>query len=195
MTYMSPQPGAQISPPAVPPSVKRGWWRRNWVWMLIVGIVLVIAMFFAGIGGLVVLAMRMMKRAEAYQLAIQEVRKDRTVIERLGEPIAEGWYVAGNINVSGSEGFASLSFPISGPKGTATVYAEATRTASKWSIVQLMVEIDQTGEQLILIDNSQLAKAQRAPPVIFEQSTDVSQGLAQHIQDVDLQGVVLEGER
>jgi Cytochrome oxidase complex assembly protein 1 len=38
------------------------------------------------------------------------------VIEALGSPIKEGFFVSGNTNVNGASGEANLSIPISGPR-------------------------------------------------------------------------------
>jgi hypothetical protein len=51
------------------------------------------------------------------------------VIEAIGSPISQTGIVSGNTNVNGPNGEANLSIPLSGPKGKATLYVEARKSA------------------------------------------------------------------
>ena len=55
----------------------------------------------------------------------------------LGEPIQPGFFVSGNFSVNGSSGNADFSIPLSGPKGSATLYVTATKAAGKWEFTTL----------------------------------------------------------
>ena len=55
-----------------------------------------------------------------------------------------------NTNVNGGSGDADLSIPISGPKGKATIYAVAKKSAGEWSYSKLAVKIDSSGETIDL---------------------------------------------
>jgi len=50
--------------------------------------------------------------------------------------------VKGSVNVDNDGGHANITFPISGPKGKATVEAVATRDAEKWVYTMLKVSPD-----------------------------------------------------
>ena len=82
----------------------------------------------------------LLKSCGAYQDAFAIASKNPKVQEVLGNPIKEGWYLTGQIHVSGPSGRADIAFPISGPKGEATVYAVATKSAGIWTFSVLAVD-------------------------------------------------------
>ena len=64
-----------------------------------------------------------------------QVKRNRQVIERLGEPIEPTrWIPAGEEDVANDRGEAHWDFEVSGPKGTAHVRARARRFAREWSL-------------------------------------------------------------
>ena len=69
----------------------------------------------------------------------------------LGSPIERGWMLNGNINLNGSGGTAAMSFPISGPKGGATVRATAHKEGGVWIFTTLEVIPDKTGKPIDLL--------------------------------------------
>jgi len=73
------------------------------------------------------------------------------VIEALGAPIKEGFFVSGNTNVNGAAGEANLAIPISGPKGKGTIYVKATKALGRWSYSDLVVEIQATRTRIDLL--------------------------------------------
>ena len=62
-----------------------------------------------------------MKSSDAYTGALARVRSAPAVVTAIGAPIKEGWFVTGNINVSGPTGLAELAIPVSGPRGDGRV--------------------------------------------------------------------------
>jgi hypothetical protein len=71
---------------------------------------------FTGLAALIVtVVFGMLKSSDAYQGALARARADPAVVMALGSPIEEGWFVMGNINISGSSGEADLAIPVSGP--------------------------------------------------------------------------------
>jgi len=131
---------------------RNDWWARNWKWFVPV----VCLSGLALIGGFVALVMffvfGMMKSSDAYQQALAKAKADPAVIRALGNPIREGFFVTGSINVSGASGDADLAIPIAGAKGKGTIYVEARRSAGQWSFSQLAVQVDQTDERIELLD-------------------------------------------
>jgi hypothetical protein len=92
------------------------------------------------------------RRSGAYQLAVSQVRESPAVREALGQPVEEGWWVTGSVNVTGPSGEASLSFPVSGPRGAATVYVDGVKQAGEWDLRLLEVRLGNGGDRLDLLD-------------------------------------------
>lgn len=134
--------------PAQPP--RRNWWQRNWKWFVPTGCLTLIALFAAFIFCIVLFVFSALKSSDVYATAFNRAKSNPRVIAALGTPIKEGWYVAGSTHVSGGSGDADLSIPISGPKGKATVYAKAAKSAGKWNYSQLQVRIASTDELIDL---------------------------------------------
>src|SRR5215218_10009320 len=115
---MNPNPGqfggSFQSPVQQPP--QKGCLGRNWKWMLPVGCLGLIVAGVALIGGIVFVAMSAIKSSEVYQGALKVAQTHPTAIERLGEPIKDGWLVKGNIKIDGTGGNADFEIPVSGPK-------------------------------------------------------------------------------
>ena len=99
------------------------------------------------------------KSSDAYQLALQRVQTHPAAVQVLGTPIDAGWSVSGNVQVSGSSGEASFSFPVSGPKASGEVYVDATKEMGAWHINRQVLKIEKTGEQIELTERSPQAAA------------------------------------
>jgi Cytochrome oxidase complex assembly protein 1 len=132
-------------PPLPPQPPQRSWWSRNWKWALPVGCLLPIVLcgggfvlFFSLIFGAVTGAIR---NSDAYQEGMSRARSNPDVVAALGEPIESGFWISGSINVDGPSGNVDVSIPISGPKGSGTLYIVGTRNAGRWQYSTMEVEI------------------------------------------------------
>ena len=128
------------------------WWHRHRAWMIPVG---VIALFVGMIASFAIFAFGLMKSSDAYKQAMVIVRQSPVVIETLGLPIKEGLITSGSVNINGPSGHAELAIPVSGPKGSATVFLEARKSAGEWTFQKLIVEIEQTGARIDLLIKTQ----------------------------------------
>ena len=136
--YTRPQP----PPPPRGAPARPGWWVRNWKWVVPVGCLSILvlgAVFIAAIIGVVFGAM---KSSDVYREALQRAQNHPEVQAALGTPIESGWWMSGEINVSGPGGNANIQIPISGPKGKADIYAVATKEAGRWKYSTLNVAVD-----------------------------------------------------
>lgn len=134
-----------------PPMGQPSWFSSNKKWFIptvIVVPILVMALFVAGIFGLV---FGMMKSSEPYKHAVAAAKADARVTAQLGVPVSPGWYASGNINLSGSTGNADLSIPLNGPQRHGTVYVVARKSAGIWRYQTLEVEIDGAPERINLL--------------------------------------------
>src|SRR5207244_4022815 len=92
---------------------KRNWWGRNWKWVVPAGCL-------AGVllcGGVVALTVGLVfgaiKSSEPYTEALARAKADDRVKDLLGEPVEAGYWVTGEISISGPSGKADLAIPIS----------------------------------------------------------------------------------
>ena len=128
------------------------WWSRNWKWFVPVGCLSAIVLAVAFVAVIVVFVFGIMKSSDVYKEALAEATTNEIVIEALGTPIEPGLVISGNINVSGSSGNADIAIPISGPRGEATIYAVAAKSAGQWEYSMLVVQLEGTGEQIDLLE-------------------------------------------
>jgi hypothetical protein len=133
------------------PEAKGNWWTRNWKWFVPTGCLTIVVLFVAFVGSIVVIVFSAIKSTDPYKDAFAKAKMHPAVIEALGSPIKEGFFVSGNTNVNGASGEANLSIPISGPKGKGTIYAKAEKSLGRWSYSDLVVEIQKAGRRIDLL--------------------------------------------
>ena len=108
-------------------------------------------LFMGGCGLLAFLfATGIIKQSDAYKIALARAQANPAVIEAIGSPISQTGVVSGNSNVSGAVGEANLSIRLSGPKGKATPYVEAKKSADRWLFQSMVVKIEKTGNRIDL---------------------------------------------
>src|SRR6185437_2204968 len=141
-----------VPAPMPPMQVQRpSWFSRNWKWFVptvIVGAILLLALFIGGIAALVFTGI---KSSEPYQYAVTIASADARVTTQLGAPVMPGWYATGNINVSDSSGNADLAIPLNGTLRHGTVYVVARKSAGVWHYRMLQVAIDGEAERINLL--------------------------------------------
>jgi TonB family protein len=120
--------------------------------MLPVGCLGLILAGLALVGGIVFVAMSAIKSSEVYQGALKVVQTHPTAVERLGEPIKDGWFVQGNIKLDASGGSANFEIPVSGPKSSGTLYVRAVRPDEAWMYERL--DLAANGETVSLLDRN-----------------------------------------
>ncbi len=97
-----------------------------------------LGLFVFAIFGTVSTAIR---NSDAYQVGMAQARANPQVVAALGEPIESGFWIQGNINVENQSGDVDVSIPISGPRGSGTLYVVGTRSAGRWQYSTMAVEI------------------------------------------------------
>ena len=137
-------PPSQPSAPFPVQPRPRNWLERNWKWAVPVVVfagVLVLTLF---IGGIFWGVMSIIRSSYPYQLAVKRATESPAVAAKLGIPLHVGWLVSGNVNLSGPEGSASLSIPVSGPNGKGDIIVVGKKHGNHWNFETL--EVDVTGE-------------------------------------------------
>jgi Cytochrome oxidase complex assembly protein 1 len=143
------------TPPPVPPPPKRNWWTRNWKWFVPTGCLTLLVLFAAFAGAIAVLIFGAIKSTDVYKGAVARAKANPEVVEALGSPIKEGMFVSGSSHVSGPSGESDLVIPISGPKGKGSIYLKAVKSLGRWEYVDLVVEIQKTGQRIDLLANKE----------------------------------------
>src|SRR5262245_21618139 len=105
------------------------WWRRHWkrLAFTVFSIVLLAS----------VIVFVWFNNSEAKNLAVASATSNRDLVTRVGEPIRFGWFIGGEIEETPGFGRAELTIPVSGPKGTGTLYVAAVKEAGIWKLTLL----------------------------------------------------------
>ena len=140
--------------PQIPQPQRKNWWSRNWKWLVPTGCLSLIAFAVLFVVCIVYFVFSILKSSDAYKVAVSRAKTNQRVVTALGTPIQEGMFVSGKTNVNGPSGEANLGIPISGPKGKATIYAVATKSAGDWTFSKLTVKVG-GGETIDLNESAQ----------------------------------------
>lgn len=172
---MNPNPaqfgGTFQQPPQQPQ--QKGCLGRNWKWMLPVGCLGLILGVAALVGGIVFVAMSAIKSSEVYKGALGVAQTHPAVAERLGQPVKDGMFVTGNVKIDGSGGNANFQIPLSGPKGSGTLYVRAVNPDGAWMYERLDLVVG--GETTSLLDRN-VVQPPSGSTVDVEEDADGSPG-------------------
>lgn len=151
------QPQPQYGGGFPPQQQPKGCWGRNWKWIVPTGCLgLLVAVAALGVG-IFFVVMSAVKSSEVYRYALAKAKSNPEVVAVLGEPIKDGLLVRGSIESNGLWSHAKFSIPISGPKNSGTVYAEASRsddTVGDWVFTTLEVEVAGRADRIDLRETS-----------------------------------------
>jgi len=137
----------------------RGWWSRNWKWAVPGGVLVLVLLLAAAPVMLFMLISGQVKSSEVYVEALSAARSDADLTEDIGKPIEDGLFPGGSFQISGPSGYAEISIPISGPRGSATVYGVAEKSIGEWSFTDLIVEVEGSGHRINLLDETEMEKS------------------------------------
>ena len=163
MESQSQQPPLPTQPP------RRNWWQRNWKWFVPTGCLTLIGLGVLFVVCIVFFVFSILKSSDAYKIAVARAKSDQRVVAALGTPIQEGLVPSGKTNVNGPSGEADIAIPISGPKGKATIYAVATKSAGQWEFSKLAVQTD--GGQMIDLNKNAEATSESKEETEREEAT------------------------
>jgi hypothetical protein len=145
------QPHAYPMPPQAPGPRPKGFFERNWGWLVplgCLGALLAFAVFIIAILGIVNVSMR---SSDVYRDAMARASADPAVVRELGPPVEAGFLVSGSLNVSGSSGQADIAIPLVGSVREGTLYAVASKSAGRWTFSTLEVEVEGNPSRLPLL--------------------------------------------
>src|ERR1051326_283324 len=110
-----------------------------------IGCIVILILGAIGVIGIGVVVLGALKHTDVYQHARDKAISDPRVVERLGAPVEAGWWGKGNVHTEGSNGVATITLPISGSHGKATVNADATLENGSWTYQRIVVHPDNGG--------------------------------------------------
>jgi Cytochrome oxidase complex assembly protein 1 len=126
--------------PQQPP--QRGWFARNWLWVIPVGCFLPLLLCCGGGAVFFMMGINVLKATDVYVDAVAKAKANPKVKELLGEPITEGFMPMGNVAVDNNKGNADFTVQLTGPKGSGTLHVVSAKTAEgHWAFTLLDVDI------------------------------------------------------
>ncbi len=130
------------------------WWKRNWKWVVPVGGCLTMLILIgAFVGSLFYGVTSMFEDSTPYEYAFEKINNDEKMVELMGLPIEKDGMVQGTINWNNNEKNADMKIPISGPKGSGTLYIKATGEGDQWIYHEIRVVVKDSEEFNLLEDN------------------------------------------
>ncbi len=128
----------------------KSWWIRRWKTVVALSVIGSLVACAGFITILFSLTFGLMRQSGVYRQAVAAAKADHTVVETLGTPIEEGYFVMGEIELGPDRGYANLSIPIAGPRAKATIYVEADKVGTDWRFRALEVVVQETGQWIHL---------------------------------------------
>ncbi len=146
------KPVASMAAAPQPGAPQGSWLQRHWGKTLVLGCFGLTLAFTALATLIVMVVFGAMKSSDVYKQAVARAKANPQVVEKLGTPIEEGFLVSGNIDASPGRGQAKLTIPISGPKGSATIFADAEKRGAEWEFSVLEVVIEGESGKIELLE-------------------------------------------
>ncbi|KAA3614162.1 MAG: hypothetical protein D8M58_18380 [Calditrichaeota bacterium] len=133
-------------------SLNRAWLEKNKKWFIPTIITSGVLLIITFVSLFVFTIIGHIKESEAYQETMGVVRTNEVCLKYLGNPIETGFLISASFSISGSSGSASLSIPISGPKGEGYIFSEAIKKLGKWKVIDIVFEINEN--RFVLLESS-----------------------------------------
>ena len=93
----------------------------------------------------------LLKSSDAYTESLKQVQANDAVKNLIGSPVEPGFWLTGSININGSSGNADISYPVSGPKGSGTVYVVGTKSEGSWHYSKISFVQESSDQRVDLI--------------------------------------------
>lgn len=123
--------------------------QRKWaIWGAIIWVASIVVL-----AGIAAGTLALLRHSEAYQLGVSRLQANPVAVKLLGTPITTGTPF-GSIKVTNDEGEASLSFSVSGPRAAGTVYLQAVKKNSVWSITGLTLKLNGSDTAVDLVNGA-----------------------------------------
>lgn len=101
---------------------------------MIIVFILVIASFFYGVTAA-------LEESQPYEYALETINQDKEITNALGTPIVKDGMILGSYKNTNGNKTADIKIPVSGPKGSGTLFVKATGKDDYWTYNEIRVEI------------------------------------------------------
>jgi hypothetical protein len=108
----------------------------------------------AFVAGIVFLVLSFIRSQEPCVLSLKAAQASEVMKRELGEPMTMGWLVAGSVKTFNDKGTASVTIPIKGPAGEASIHTEGTRMKGVWTFQQMEATLEKSGQKVDLRNKS-----------------------------------------
>lgn len=133
---------------------EKSWFAKNWGWVLGGGCLTIIIIAAIAIGGLIYKVSNSIKESEPYSNAFSLAEENTSVIKYLGEPLETDGIGNTSYKYSNGDTSASLTIPISGPKGKGKIFVNGNKIDDEWQYDELYVLIKNTETKIDLLDTT-----------------------------------------
>jgi hypothetical protein len=140
------------------------WWERNCGWFVPTVALGAILFFAAAVLAFIIFIVGLLKNSEPGKEALVRLRTIPAVTAALGEPIQEGFFVAGSIQTDGSAGAAALQIPVSGPRGKGTLDVEARKRLGVWHFDHVVLILEGDAPRIDITEYYQSPNAEAPEP-------------------------------
>jgi hypothetical protein len=121
-----------------------------------------------------------MRSSDVCKEAVAKAQESSRVQFALGEPIVQGMWMSGNISTVNDRGQANITIPISGPKGSGSIHAVATKANGVWTFSVLTVRVDGRKDVIDLLHASPVVLQSREQLLVYP----VEAAVAKHDDDI-----------
>jgi hypothetical protein len=111
--------------------------------------------FITMIAAIVALVFGIFRNTDAASFALEKAQTSLELKAEIGEPISMGTFVGGNVNISNGYGNASVTVPVTGPKGEASVHVVGTKEPGQaWQFTEATAIVGSSGKRIDLLETS-----------------------------------------
>jgi len=134
---------------------KKGWFARNWKWVVPTGGCLSIIVFIIILAGAMFTGITsLFENSTPYNDAMITLKNNPEVIALLGEPIETDGEIKGGINIQNDSGNATFEIPVKGPNEKALYSVVAQKVDGEWTYLVLNIFVEDTEEEIDLLENN-----------------------------------------
>lgn len=142
---------------------QRGWWSRNWKWVVPVGCLGLLASCGCLAALLVGAGVSSLTKMGSYVEAVAIATNDAEVRRALGTPIDTGLPRQSSVNTTNGRTHARFTIPLDGPQADGDLHVDAEREdEGEWEYNTLAVELED-GTRIDLRDDARPPRGREEP--------------------------------